>query len=220
MKPIILSTPEVRAILDGRKTQARKVIKLQPVLDDDGFWQWNGDVQWKHGGLGCPQSAIDDYAPYKPGDILYVRETWVKSNGDIVPEGFYYRANSKDAVIVSRWKSSATMPREAARLFLEVKSVRVERLRDISEEDAEAEGALAISPFDLQKIPNTLFEPGGAYGKGYIPQKSYRAGFYKIWEEANAKRGYGWDSNPWVWVIEFERRDKPECIESEQRSKQ
>ena len=206
MKSIILSTAEVRAILDGRKTQARKVIKPQPVLDDDGFWQWNGDVQWKHGGLGCPQSAIDDYAPYKPGDILYVRETWSDFFNDLESGGsaYIYKAGEDRVSDEFRWDSSATMPREAARIFLEVKSVRVEQLHDISEEDAKAEGVdKACEGYSANKGLD------GGKVDCIIQEYIFYHGFIRRWKWDN-KRSYSENINPWVWVIEFERREKPE----------
>jgi hypothetical protein len=85
-----------------------------------------------------------------------------------------------------------------------VTSVKVEHLRDISESDAQREGVEKFPLFELKQIPQELFLPGGMYGKGMIPQTSYKAGFYKTWEQLNTKRGYGWDKNPWVWVIQFE----------------
>jgi hypothetical protein len=100
------------------------------------------------------------------------------------------------------------MPQEAARLFLEVKNIRVEKLKDISEGDAKAEGVEKFLLFELGQIPQELFVSGGKYGKGMVPLMSYKAGFYKIWEELNAKQGCSWDSNPWVWVYEFGRVEK------------
>jgi hypothetical protein len=160
---------------------------------------------------------------FRAGDILWVREMWhcigVGHAGnqdtahieyadetckimDITPDKAVYYAGK------ARWRSPIFMPREAARLFLKVESVRVERLHDITEADAQKEGVEKMPLFDLKQIPQQLFIPGGKYGKGMIPNASYKAGFYKIWEELNAKRGYGWDVNPWVWVIGFRRIEK------------
>ena len=155
-RPIIFSTPMVQAILARNKTMTRRVIKPQPLLDKDGFWQWSGDVQWKDGGLGCPQSAIDDYASYKPGDILWLRETWkcvekldhtmkvlieYKSDNEAKCIQFTTLERYKKCVsIMQKWWTSIFLQHEAPRILLEVKSVRVEQLQDISEKDAKAEG--------------------------------------------------------------------------------
>jgi hypothetical protein len=165
----------------------------------------------------CPRSK------YEIGDHLWVREAW-RCNGvgkagssEIAlieyksGEGKTLDVDSERALYYAgkgRWQSPRFMPREASRLTLEVKDVRIEHLQDISQEDAWKEGALPISPLDLPQLPTSLIEPGGKYGKGYIPAKSYRAGFYKIWETLNAKRGYPWGSNPWVYVIEFMRAER------------
>ena len=121
-KPIIFSTPMVQAILEGRKTMTRRVMKPQPTSELFGshlFWHWTG-CQWADRGLGCPQSAIDDYAPYKPGDILWVRETFCPNWCDHV----IYKADGGSAIAAGyaaepKWKPSIHMPRVAARLFLE-----------------------------------------------------------------------------------------------------
>jgi len=168
----------------------------------------NGDSTGKH--LYVGKSA------YYPGDILWVRETfgyYTENKNDA--NYFVYKAdfpeNAKiylhNSVIcdLPKWKPSIHMPREAARLFLEVKSVRVERVQDITETDAKAEGAENFDLFKLKQIPTTILMPGGAFGKGYMPKASYKAGFYKIWQELDKKRGYSWDSNPWVLVYEFMR---------------
>jgi hypothetical protein len=151
-KPIIFSAPAVKAVLEGRKTVTRRVIKPQPTFEPahDGFpdfWHWK-DCQWADGGLGMPESAIEDYAPYKPGDILWVRETWyMTGTGE-----FLYRADNDvpyaGFVGYPKWRPSIFMLRKAARLFLEVKSVRAERLQDISKEDAEKEAAESYPIFN------------------------------------------------------------------------
>ena len=153
MKPIIFSTEMVKAILDGRKTQTRRIIKPQPMLKlypnfENKSWHWK-DCHWLEGGIGFPTSGIEDYSPYKPGDILWVRETWCEvpyetkciKSGDgflCVPKKAY-KADSK-IDFTGIWKSPIHIPKEAARIFLRVVGVEVERLQDISEEDAIAEG--------------------------------------------------------------------------------
>jgi len=201
MKPIIFSTPMVQAILAGRKTQTRRVLKPQPVIDAHGMWLWK-DCQWMDDGLGFPASGIEDYAPYKPGDILWVRETWqhVMDDFDKCIEGtgeYYYAADGEPGFTYwvdphtgehkerMPWRPSIHMPREAARLFLRVTDVRAERVQDISEEDAKAEGVTAINN----------------------SQCGYRGAFRELWNTLNAKRGFDWYTNSWVWVIRFERLD-------------
>ena len=191
MKSILLKTWEVQAILDGIKTQTRRVIKPRDpwkpasdgspayvsVLMENGEWGWSFD--------GCIYGIIGR-SPYQPGDLLWVRETWGKDdNGEYV-----YRTNygttEDDSFPPSmfKWRPSIHMPEEAARLFLRVKDVRVERLQDISEDDARAEGVRA-------------------YGPNNCSGTSARIAFAELWDSLNAKRGLGWDTNPWVWVIEF-----------------
>ena len=207
MKPIIFSTPMVQAILADRKTQTRRVIKDKDItnnfdIDVDGsvyayIDQATGD--------SFPPTAI---ARYQIGDILWVRETWGKDeNGEYV-----YRTNygtTEDDSFppsIFKWRPSIHMPREAARIFLKVTNVRVERLQDISEEDARAEG---ISWLDEACYSNngwtpTLYDPDS----GGSPV--FRDGFTALWDSINAKRGYDWETNPWVWVYEFEKNSKEE----------
>jgi hypothetical protein len=214
MKPILFSTPMVQAILDGRKTMTRRIVKVNIadrfVLDD------SGNVLGSYT-EGMPEvyPTIDD-APYQEGDILWVRETWCNYNNK-----FYYKADKKcygcteDGICMPRgieshitcelcesvgvdgyirWRPSIHMPREAARIFLRVKTVRVERLQDITEEDAKAEGCMP-----------TILD-----GVVFIAAKGE---FHAIWDNLNAKRGFGWDANPWVWVISFERISEQEAKE-------
>ena len=179
MKPIIFSTPMVQAILDGKKTQTRRVIKIDDAPEN-----------WKISIAGTSIVRTEPYdvklPRYAAGDILWVRETWSKDeNGEYV-----YRANygttEDDSFPPSmfKWKPSIHMPREAARIFLEVKNVRVERIKEISNEDILAEGI------------NDL----GSYGANY----DYFAN--EIWDSINGKK-YPWKNNPWVWVYEFGRID-------------
>ena len=171
-RPILFSGPMVQPVLDDKKTKTRRVIP------------WLASLEC------CPYGV--------PGDRLWVRETWTTESprwdGE-KPEAFMdsvlthndallYKATDKDADRI--WRPSIFMPRWASRITLEITDVRVERLQDISEADAEAEGA----------TPQVVL-PGDAV--------SYVAGFYWLWDSINAKRGYGWDRNPLVWVITFRR---------------
>lgn len=195
MKPILFNTEMVRAILDDRKTKTRRLVKE----DKRGQWVAVNNARNHEYGASVPcylhrEVSVDDksrnimYPKYDVGDILWVRETWGKDeNGEYV-----YRTNygttEDDSFPPSmfKWKPSIHMPRKAARIFLRVTNVSVERLQDINEEDALKEGC---RPTILDGA--TFFS---AKGK-----------FHALWDGLNAKRGYGWEANPWVWVYEFER---------------
>lgn len=200
MKPILFNAEMVRAILDGRKTGTRRVVKPQPVQKicyhaaTDKWFYCNGmDV-----GSECKP-------PYQPGDILYVRETFSKAYG----KGYYYAADydehdvlpaDRGDVSVSKnmikWRPSIHMPKEAARIFLRVTGVRVERLQDITGVESIAEGV----------EPEALSSVGEDFAIGM---------FHDIWDSTikpDDLSRYGWQANPWVWVIEFERISKEEAL--------
>jgi hypothetical protein len=212
MKPIIFSTPMVQAILDGRKTQTRRVIKYDfESVYSAASQQGIMDKVCQYGEL--PSDAIEWYAKniakpkYQPGDVLWVRETFCEvpyehnhvpiKGGYITIPKYAYKADS-ERDYTGIWKPSIHMPREAARIFLRVKTVRVERLQEITEEDAIAEGV--GDPYDYQS-PEYYDQP---HMRGLEINKSAFAG---LWDSLNEKRGYGWRTNPWVWVIEFEREE-------------
>lgn len=218
-KPILFSTPMVQAILAGRKTMTRRVIKKKYE---------NTDIQWFTNKYGTRLVEMQNDAPldvYNPetktttsylkgcaeitqpwqvGDILWVRETWYtpcnekdcneyKScrEGCNSLDDFYYKADKfPEGCVEPKWRPSIFMPREAARLFLKVKNILVERLQDITENDVRREGFR--DSFD--PLSDTF------YPCGYH--------FVETWNNLNVKRGYGWDLNPWVWVIEFEMCEK------------
>lgn len=198
MKPIIFSTPMVQAILAGRKTQTRRVVKE----DRRGEWAAvNGVRNNSEYGASVPcylhrETAVDDisrnimYPNYDVGDILWVRETW--SPVQVLPKRYLYKADAENGGegdgLPIRWRPSIYMPREAARLFLRVTDVRVERVQDISEADAKAEGVTPINDSEC----------------------GYRGAFRELWNALNAKRGYDWYTNNWVWVYTFERITKEE----------
>jgi len=198
MKGIIFSASMVQAILDGRKSMTRRVIKgIFPEekhdLDYPPHKHDEGDFAYHF------QTDADDYVEhrlkprYQTGDILWVRETWADESGY-----FLYRADDTSEVITDynaiKWRPSIFMPREAARIFLKVTEVRVERVQDITNDDAREEGALTTG------LVNTIIRNTD----GGIP----RTQFHILWDSINAKRGYGWDTNPWVWVYSFDRIDK------------
>ena len=209
-KSILFSTEMVKAILAGKKSVTRRVIKPQPAMRlepselpqyPDEWFDENG-YYWR--------------CPYPPGTVLWVKETWYDRR-DRTPEtqdlnAVHYAADWQptDEIAYLHYKRpSIHMPRAAARLFLRVKSVRVERVQEISERDADAEifgGDFAHHPsvcYKFSPVYNSdgaCIEPGGCYCAGY----SLVELFSMYWNDINKKRGYGWDVNPWVWVIEFE----------------
>ncbi|OKZ66401.1 MAG: hypothetical protein BHV88_16400 [Clostridiales bacterium 41_12_two_minus] len=193
MKPILFNTEMVRAILDGRKDATRRIVKGLPK-----------------GYISCRGTFADGYGekffklPCEPGDILYVRETWHKYTKRIgkgescrLAEFYGYKAsvaNSEDAE--EPWRPSTQMPKEAARIWLKVTDVRVERLQEITSEQIYREGVEVEYPHVLNG-------------------EEKRYAFSTLWnstiKKSNLNR-YGWDANPWVWVIEFERCEKPEGV--------
>ena len=204
-RPILFSDAMVRAILDGTKTQTRRVVKLIGLRHTDvDAWHLDG-VQWEAGAYieGNPASMGFYRCPYgEPGDRLWVRETWWKGSED---EGeapsrdrgspVEYRADtSVDAPggwdaeprtnrpAWARWRPSIHMPRWASRITLELTDVRVQRVRDITDEDARAEGVRATVGGDL----------------------AHRAEFALLWDFINLNRA-SWASNPWVWALTFKR---------------
>jgi len=216
-KPILFSTEMVKAILKGQKTQTRRVIKPQPTLEMDGEIDGAGnqcgyglELHWKGKLLYPPRDC-----PYgQPGDILWLRETWCREWKD--PEGFtgkyLYKADGVEVIHVdgsekSPWRPSIHMPREAARIFLKVKNVRVERLQDISKADALAEGVDAINGWLLDRSDKWCrytIKVAEQQGRSRPRVADAIGGFACLWDSINGKRGYGWESNPLVWVIEFE----------------
>ena len=207
-RPILFSAPMVRAILDGSKTQTRRVVK--PVGKDDSFALVDyGDGWWPYRSDDGESSIRADgnetpiSCPYgKKGSRLWVRETWQAVNGNdrarhIVthpaPDRGWieYAATPRTDEPAYKWRPSIHMPRWASRITLEITDVRVERLNSISEADARAEGA-----------------PGYEEGIDAPPpdedcEWSYYASYRRLWERINGSGS--WDANPWVWVVQFKR---------------
>lgn len=185
IRPILFSTEMVKAIIDGRKTQTRRVIKPQPI-ESLTFW---GDYYIKGKGnyklsLGAAIEGIDlnGFCKYgNPGDILWVRETYRQGVDGLIN---YKSDESIVDQLVLAWKPSIHMPKDVCRLFLKIKSVHVERLQDISERDAIIEGS-------IPKGASIIGTKDGAIGL-----------FRELWLSINGPES--WDANPWVWVIEFE----------------
>lgn len=211
MKPILFNTEMVRAILDGRKTVTRRVAKSISNPDE---WYPENDCRKSEYGAQVPcyiarKIATEEVGIYYPkydiGDVLYVRETW--SLDESLPyDNYVYRTNygttEDDSFPPSmfKWRPSIHMPKEAARIFLKVTDVRVERLQDMKTDDVIKEGAY---PYD-------------DYFKGTSRTQFAFEVWEKLWnstiDKADLER-HGWNANPWVWVIEFERCEKPESEE-------
>lgn len=202
IKPILFNTEMVRAILDGKKTCTRRIVK--GAIPDDAMWGYT--MFTPKGCISCRGVYADGYGegfyklPYQPGDILYVRETWCKGSWMNEKERYYYKADDND--FLCTWHPSIHMPKEAARIWLKVTDVRVERLQECGEGwciDIEKEGI--VTPQDpILYISDDAFHD------------ALRMEFQKIWDSTIKKSDigrYGWDANPWVWVIEFERCEKP-----------
>lgn len=187
--PMLFNTEMVKAILDGRKTCTRRLVKFLPGENP----QWTGYI--KDGLMlynGKNEPCIRK-APYQPGDILYVRETWCGAYGG---EKYFYLAdkltNREERSLLNyddvKWHPSIHMPKEAARIWLKVTEVRMERLQDILEEEPG---------------PNCqVVKEGVRYGCDFIA----------VWNSTIKESDrvvYGWNANPYVWAIEFERCEKP-----------
>jgi len=204
-RPILFSAPMVRALLEGRKTQTRRPVKAKHAADVDA-WHFDGG-SWRMGvhGEGGPTADMGGIAcPYgQPGDRLWVRETFVFRSKH---ERFYYRADHPvyDPYAHYGWLPSIFMPRKASRITLEVTEVRVERLHDISEGDAKAEGARR---FDDLPDPHP-YGIGARWSMAEPANTEHclgtaRMAFANLWESINGSGS--WALNPWVWVISFRR---------------
>jgi hypothetical protein len=210
-RPILFSAPMVRAILEGRKTQTRRVIKPQPFMrpwqsangevDDACFWRYGEDREDWPSATTCPYGA--------PGERLWVRETFcipdqvVSETGahvvyradvpDLREERSVVRLAKKNGTPVIAWQPSIYMPREFSRITLEVTGVRVERLHEISETDCEAEGidGALCAQFTTRAPSRASVLPAAVHA------------YFGLWESINDPGS--WSANPWVWVVEFKR---------------
>jgi len=219
VKPIIFSGPMVRAILEGRKSATRRVLKPQIVCSTGitpsfSWGKFSGvfpDDWFGHG------NEIDGALPYLPGDILWVRETWN------VADAYYLAPERRETArgiinyaatpcgLPIRWRPSIYMPLWASRITLEVTEVRVQRVQEISEKDAEAEGiedqkAGGLAPLWRMygPAPKLAFGVFGnlSHDRGQFATDA-RDSFATLWNSINAKRGFGWDANPWVAAVTF-----------------
>lgn len=228
IKPILFNTDMVRAILDGRKMVTRRVVKPQLVCHgpDITFTPHSNDffVSAEKGWIRCRDCGNDpEYSkagssishhwepPYKQGDILYVRETWNRNPLNEYgnePDKYIHKATYDGRGGEVGWHPSIHMPKEAARIWLKATNVRVERLQDMPHDAAGKEGVHYCESPDgfTWKVDSDMnccyVTPSGA--------------FEALWNGTVNKDDmdrYGWEANPWVWVIEFERCEKPEEVE-------
>ncbi len=236
-RPILMSAPMVQALLAGSKTQTRRVVKPQPRYDAD----WDGGSYYitlhkDRRALGLIASCKDprnaslllETCPYgQPGDVLYVREAWRK-----LPDGSTtYRASYTDQeAAAAKWKPGIHLPKSESRLWLKIVSVRVERLQDISEADAVAEGIEHVCDWPTGEHDGTSAVTRALYRNYLSTEKSTaadpydivatlagvaeiaaqawaRASYRSLWESINGPGS--WDENPWVWRVEFRLAEMP-----------
>ena len=244
IKPILFNTEMVRAILDGRKTCTRRIAK--GFIPDDALWGYTAFTP--KGYISCRGVYADGYGegfyklPYQPGDLLYVRETWGISNMDDESKMAYivYRASEDQenegcrevhlpdekfekmyesmAESEPKWHPSIHMPKEAARIWLKVTDVRVERLQKIDEDGVWNEG-FRFTPPCLTRVSadgHTCDLDGPCTSRiKYCDMTMEELFGRELWDKTIKKSDldrYGWNANPYVWVIEFERCEKPQEV--------
>ena len=222
-RPILFSADMVRAILDGRKTQTRRVVKKQPPFECSGCYAANlgSGLPWFDFCEAGTQTIHRVRSPYTVGQRLWVREAWGCKEPYVDPPGIpggrkpaagdriVYRANTDDDYQWRDgslpWRPSVHMPRWASRITLAVTDVRVARVQEISENDSKNEGC-NIEMIDAKVIaecdPGPARELATAMKGGWL---TARFDFEMLWDSINEKRGFGWKANPWVWVITFTR---------------
>jgi hypothetical protein len=215
-RPILFSSAMVNAIIEGRKTQTRRVVKPQPHHTTSEFTSaadWGvGEAEWFKPVIALPdfegdvgseshKAALAEFdanpnesihCPYgKPGDRLWVRESFTPRYFDDNSPAYKadWTTGAAEYVTEPKWKPSIHMPRALSRITLEITNVRVERLQEISEEDAKAEG--------VERQPRSNND---VYGE------DYREAFQRLWDKINGKK-HPWESNPWVWCVSFRRID-------------
>lgn len=214
IKPILfnkqISTEMVRAILDGRKTCTRRICKdaNECTVPDMEFYNADRRTYAVHNFADKEHteqlSTAERTCPICTGDILYVRETWKEA-----PKGYYYYEDwqRNDIADITKWKPSIHMPKEAARIWLKITNVRVERLQEITDEQAKREGI----QYDECPTGFTWKQETDMHNCYTTPIGAMQALWNSTIKKSDIDR-YGWDANPWVWVIEFERCEKQEEI--------
>lgn len=201
--PILFNTEMVRAILDGRKSCTRRIVK--GFIPNDAVWGYTAFTPKRC--ISCRGTFADRYGekffklPCEPSDILYVRETFIQA----AAHTFWYKADDKSWMSKDLfWKPSIHMPKEAARIWLKVTDVRVERLQEITDKECIKEGI----------YPSNCRNCNATFGCDVCPDEGYDEvdEFVEVWDSTIKKFDldrYGWDANPYVWVIEFERCEQP-----------
>jgi hypothetical protein len=208
IKPILFNTDMVRAILDGRKTCTRRVAKnvpdhthrIEPIYEN-GRFQFDCFYSSYVAALDADADfCMPCFPPYQQGDILYVRETFIQA----AAHTFWYKADDNSWMPEGlHWRPSIHMPKAAARIWLKVTDVRVERLQDITFDSCKNEG---------------IYDDYKTYSEAYannLRRVAYPKAFARLWDSTIEKSDidrYGWNANPWVWVIEFERCEKPKEV--------
>lgn len=214
IKPILfnkqISTEMVRAILDGRKSCTRRICKdaNEYTVPDMDFYNADRRTYAVHNFVDKEHteqlSTAERTCPICTGDILYVRETWKKA-----PNGYYYYESwqRNDIADITKWKPSIHMPKEAARIWLKVMNVRVERLQEITDEQAKREG------IQYDECPTGFtWKQETDMHNCYTTQIGAMQALWNSTIKKSDLDRYGWDASPWVWVIEFERCEKPEGV--------
>ncbi|MBO9459003.1 hypothetical protein J7447_07895 [Labrenzia sp. R5_0] len=205
VKPILFSGPMVQALLAGRKTQTRRVINTKGGPNNIFSGAWTDDYIRAPGNAAWRAKQI----PFAVGDLLWVREGWChfpENAPDGMGEVVYYRADNGNDSRTSKevmqkngvaWQPSIFMPRWASRLTLKVTNVRSQRVQEICEPDAKAEG---VEPIDRQKDEKLSH----AHRIDLAGTLSHALAFEQLWDSLNEERGFGWDVNPWVAAYTFE----------------
>jgi hypothetical protein len=217
-KPILFSTPMVKAILEGRKTMTRRIIKY---IDDDmkylGHWQPDMDNIEVYDFKSSLGKKTTIKPKYKKGDVLWVKETFTKvynfksleSGEKILKETYIYKADDdfhKDNITNwEGWKPSLFMPKSACRIFLKITDIRVEKLNIISKNDAIKEG-IEIGKNEKCSISGKMYKTYKNYITNKFNLSDARVSFLTLWQSINDKNFW---NNPYVWVISFERIEKP-----------
>lgn len=236
-RPILFNTEMVNAVVEGRKTQTRRIIKPQPVFKEGTGFHWKGAMY----GIGSDYAeTVSNFTNYscpvgRVGDRLWVRETFCMGrieeddNPFLWPKPLYVdNYEGQDAYPIYKqmvvkenivhedviWSPSIHMPRSASRIMLEITKIRVERLNDISEKDAIAEGVEPVVVPDNIPVEGGYTRDNREMWKGYKNHaRAYRDtakdSFMSLWQEIYGTQS--WDSNEWVWVVEFKRID---CVTS------
>ena len=200
-RPILFSTPMVQAILEGRKTQTRRIIKFPDDFDGERVYK-NYPFGLKYGHKDGTVRRL--FPKWNIGDNLWVREIWRKRQFPNDNVEYFYKADMLEGKSPFKWMSSIFMPKEVCRIKLEILDIRAERLQDISEEDCIAEGILELAQSAVQLAQNgrqffDYSKKPELFNDGVTAKESYKS----LWQSINGKDS--WSKNPWVWVMEFKK---------------